>query len=87
MDPLMLAIMKEYGVLAAVVVYLAKTLIWDPLRGSTNRYIKAINDNTKELKDFREETKNNFRIAFHNIKEVRDKNGLGPVTKPTDLEN
>lgn len=81
------ALMKEYGLSAAVSVYIIKTVLIDPLRGSANKYLKAIENNTKEIAEFRKETNRSWRIVFHNIKEIRDKNGLGPVTKPGDLEN
>lgn len=70
-------ILEKYGIKAAIVVFLLKTL-WDVARGTGARYIKALNDNTAAIDKLRAD----LRTAFYNIKELREKNGLGPISKP-----
>jgi hypothetical protein len=80
-DQIMTTALGKYGVLSAVALYIFKTL-FDLFSGNLLRYIKAIDQNTEALK----KVSHDLQIAFVNIKEIRDKNQMGPISKPGELE-
>ncbi len=76
-DQIFQTAIEKYGLYSAIVLYIFKTL-WDLFQGNLFHYIKAIDENTKAL----EKVSRDIHIAFINIKEVREKNQMGPLTKP-----
>ncbi len=76
-DQIMTTALGKYGVGAAVCLYIFKTL-FDLFSGNLLRYMHAIDDNTKALTKL----STDLQIAFLNIKELRDKNQMGPISKP-----
>lgn len=75
-DEIMTTALGKYGILASVALYIFKTL-FDLFSGNLTHYIKAIDANTKALEALSKDVK----VAFLNIKEVRDKNQMGPLTR------
>ncbi len=80
-DQIFTVALGKYGIGVAVALYIFKTL-FDLFSGNLLRYIKAIDANTAAL----EKMSHDLQIAFVNIKEIRDKSGMGPISKPGDLE-
>jgi hypothetical protein len=80
-DQIFTTALQKYGIFAAVALYIAKTL-FDLFSGNLLRYIKAIDANTAAL----EKLTKDLQIAFFNLKEIRDKNQMGPISKPGELE-
>ncbi len=80
-DQILTTALGKYGIGAAVCLYIFKTL-FDLFSGNLLRYIKAIDTNTEAINKLTKD----IRIAFVNIKEVREKTNLGPLVKPDDLE-
>ena len=74
-------LINHYGIWTVAGIYIAKT-VYDVLVGSTARYIKAIDSNTDALK----KVSKDLRVAFHNLKEIREKAGLGPVSTPPEFD-
>jgi len=81
LDQILTTALQKYGIMAAIALYIGKTL-FDLFTGNLLRYIKAIDANTAAL----EKMSHDLQIAFINIKEIRDKNQMGPISKPGDLE-
>ena len=79
-DEIITTALGKYGITAAVLLYICKTL-FDLFSGNLLRYVKAIDSNTKAL----EKLSCDIQIAFFNIKEIRDKNQMGPVSKPVPI--
>ena len=46
-------------------------------KGTATRYIKALDNNTVAI----EKIHKDLQVAFLNIKEIRDKTNLGPLSK------
>ncbi len=80
-DQIFTTAIQKYGLFAAIALYIFKTL-FDLFSGNLLRYIKAIDANTAAL----EKMSRDLQIAFVNIKEIRDKNQMGPISKPGELE-
>lgn len=80
-DQIITSALQKYGLAAAIALYIFKTL-FDLFSGNLLRYIKAIDANTAAV----EKLSHDIQIAFINIKEIRDKNQMGPISKPGDLE-
>ncbi len=80
-DQIFNAALGKYGVGVAVGLYIFKTL-WDLFSGNLARYVKAIDANTVAV----DKLTKDIHIAFVNIKEIRDKTQMGPISKPGDLE-
>lgn len=76
MNEILLEIINRYGITTAAVVFILKT-IFDIFRGQTTKYIKAIEANTVAIDKLRQD----LQVAFLNIKQLRDKSGLGPISK------
>ncbi len=83
-DQILTSALQKYGIGAAIGLYIFKTL-WDLFSGNMFRYIKAIESNTTAI----EKLTKDIHVAFLNIKEVRDKNQMGPISKPLpdELDN
>lgn len=80
-DQLFSAALEKYGIMSAIALYIFKTL-WDLFSGNLFRYIKAIEANTLAL----EKLTKDMHVAFFNIKEVREKTQMGPISKlPSDI--
>jgi hypothetical protein len=80
-DQIFTTALSKYGIPAAVALYIFKTL-FDLFSGNLLRYIKAIDANTAAVNKLSKD----LQIAFVNIKEIRDKNQMGPISKPGELE-
>ena len=80
-DQIFATALGKYGLTAAICLYIFKTL-FDLFTGNLLRYIKAIDSNTEALNKLSKD----LQIAFVNIKEIRDKNQMGPISKPGELE-
>lgn len=81
LDQLFSAALEKYGIMSAIALYIFKTL-WDLFSGNLFTYIKAINENTEALKKLSRD----MHVAFFNIKEVREKNQMGPISKlPSEI--
>lgn len=73
--------LEKYGITAAVVLYIAKTL-FDLFSGNLLHYIKAIDANTAAVNKLSKD----LQTAFFNIKELRDKTAMGPISKPSEVD-
>ncbi len=79
LDEIMTTALQKYGIGAAIALYIFKTL-WELFSGNLQRYVKAVDANTAAITKLTRD----LRIAFMNIKEVRDKNQMGPLVKPVE---
>ncbi len=80
-DQIFTTALGKYGLGAAIALYIFKTL-FDLFSGNLLRYIKAIDANTLAVTKLSRD----LQIAFVNIKEIRDKTQMGPISKPGELE-
>jgi hypothetical protein len=90
-------ILEKYGVKTAVLLFIVKTIAeW--LLGSTKKFFKTIEENnrlTKENTDailklqvqiaLQPKIQHDINVAFHNIKEIRDKSGMGSISMPEGM--
>lgn len=80
-DQILTSALQKYGIASAISLYIFKTL-WDLFSGNLFRYVKAIEANTVAIEKLTDKVSKDLRVAFLNIKELRDKNQMGPISKP-----
>lgn len=86
-------IFDKYGAKIAIIVFLLKT-IWDFFVGRTRKYIADLEANTLATRELTQKVnlisndtslipkiKEDLNLAFYNIKEIRNRSNLGPLTK------
>lgn len=79
---------------AGVVILFALDKLAHWAYGSTRKFIEAVNTNTSAVQKLQIQQEitntnilkfqNDLRTAFFNIRELRDKDGLGPLSRPVD---
>lgn len=86
-------IIQKWGV-AGIAIFFILDKIGHWAWGSTWKWIKAVDNNTEALKELQVKVEvmdtnilkfqTDLRTAFHNLREVRESLGLGPLSRPID---
>lgn len=79
-------ILEKYGLKTAIILFILKTF-WEVVVGSTKKYIKAIDTNTEAINKLTvkmDKVSEDLRVAFINIKQIRAKQEMGPLSIDVD---
>lgn len=80
MDALLKAV-DSYGIAPVTILFLIY-MIYQMAGFNVRKSIKALDANTEEIKKLRKD----LRVAFKNIRTLREKAGIGELENLTDLE-